>query len=84
MESNILGYSKNNQDHPKGEEMKITYDDLPADLVLNAARDKLSSVLVLGYDKGGNEYFASSMAEENSIIHLLDQLKADLKEGKFL
>ena len=59
-----------------------TGGDLPPDRVLQAAIDEgLSGVVVLGYDKDGNEYMASSYADGQVVGWLLDRCKfALLKE----
>jgi hypothetical protein len=56
----------------------VTRLDLPADRVLEGAVGKLESVLVIGYDKEGNEYFASSIADGGAANWLLDRCKMKL------
>lgn len=63
----------------------VTYLDLDPNVVLEAAIDQLESCVIVGYDKDGNEYFASSIAsgaEANWIMdrckrHLLDTVDED-------
>ena len=50
----------------------ITFLDMPPDTILEAAKGKLESVIVLGYTADGEEeYFASSMADgADALWHL--------------
>lgn len=41
----------------------VTRLDLPPNRILESAIDKLESVVIIGYDKDGQEYFASSIAD---------------------
>lgn len=56
----------------------ITKLDLPPDRILEAAVGVLDNVVVLGYDKEGNEYFASSYADGGSVLWLMERLKKQL------
>ena len=56
----------------------VTYLDIPVETVLEAARDKLNTVVILGYDKDGQEYFASSVADGGTVLWLLERLKLQL------
>lgn len=56
----------------------ITKLDLPADRVLEAAIEKLDKVVVIGYEKDGDEYFASSIADGAEVLWLLERLKKKL------
>lgn len=58
----------------------ITSLDIPADQVLESAIGQLSGVLVLGYDKDGREYFASSYADGGDMLWLLERAKKELLE----
>lgn len=58
----------------------VTSLDLPADRVLNEAIEKLDKVVILGYDKEGEEYFASSIADGGSVLWLMERLKLQLLE----
>lgn len=49
----------------------VTSLDLPADQILESAIGKLEGVVVLGYDKDGHEYFASSYADGGDMLWLL-------------
>lgn len=53
----------------------VTTLDLNADKVLKQARGNLESVVVLGYGKDGEEYFASSIADGADVVWLMERLK---------
>lgn len=55
----------------------ITRLDLPPDRVLEGAMGELDSVVILGYDKEGEEYFASSIADGSDVVWLMR--RAELK-----
>lgn len=56
----------------------ITYLDMPADRILEDALGKLDSVVIMGYDKEGEEVFASSIADGGSVLWMLEQCKLKL------
>ncbi len=56
----------------------ITRLDIDPDVVLEAAVGKLEGVVVIGYDKDGEEYFASSYADGAPPLWLLERLKLQL------
>ncbi len=57
----------------------ITSLDIPAERVLNSALAKeLDRVVVMGYDKDGAEYFASSMADGADVVWLAERIKKKL------
>jgi len=56
----------------------VTKLDLPADRILEAAAGKLEGVVIMGYDKDGNEYFASSYADGGDTLWLLERSKLKL------
>lgn len=58
----------------------VTRLDLPPDRVLEAAIGQLDSVVLTGYDKDGNEYFASSVADGGAALWLLERCKKKLLE----
>jgi len=58
----------------------ITRLNIPADQVLVAAIDKLESVIIIGYDKEGQEYFASSIADGGDTLWLVERFKKRLLE----
>lgn len=52
----------------------VTRLDIPAERVLQAALDAgLQSVVVVGYDADGEEYFASSFADGGDALWLLQR-----------
>jgi hypothetical protein len=58
----------------------ITKLDIPADHVIESALGKLEGVVILGYDKDGQEYFASSYADGGDMLWLLERAKKALLE----
>lgn len=58
----------------------VTKLDIPADRVLEQAIDKLDGVLVIGYDKDGDLYAASSYADGGMVMWLLEHCKYKLME----
>lgn len=56
----------------------ITRLDIPADRVLEAAVGNLDKVVVIGYDKEGAEYFASSIADGGTVLWLMEKMKKAL------
>jgi len=57
----------------------ITRLDLPVDSVLDAAKEDISErVVVLGWDKDGELYFASSFADGGDVMWLLEKAKLAL------
>jgi len=56
----------------------VTYLDLPADRILEGAAGKLESVVLCGWDKDGEPYFASSLAGGGDVLWLLEKCKARL------
>lgn len=56
----------------------VTRLDISPDRVLDAARGELESVVLCGYDKDGNEYFASSVADGGAALWMLERAKQAL------
>jgi len=53
--------------------------DLPADRVLDSAKDYVTGgVVVMGWDDGGELYFASSIADGGEVLWLLEKAKQTL------
>jgi hypothetical protein len=59
----------------------ITKLDLPVDRVLEGAKEKLEHVVIIGYDKDGEEYFASTFADGGDVLWLLERMKKKLLDG---
>ncbi len=61
----------------------ITKLDLPPERILNDALEvNLESAVILGYDKDGNEYFASSIADGGTVLWLMERAKQALLNAK--
>lgn len=59
----------------------ITRLDLPVTTVISQLElANLESIVVLGYDISGNEYFASSEADGGNVLWLLERAKKKLLE----
>jgi hypothetical protein len=56
----------------------VTKLDLPPDRIIEAALGKLESVVIMGYDKDGNEYFAASCADGGDVLWILERSKLKL------
>lgn len=57
----------------------ITKLDLPPDRILenNIGKD-LESIVIMGYDKDGEEFFASSIADGGTVLWLIERCKLRL------
>ena len=60
----------------------ITKLDIPVDRVLEAAKDRLEGVVLMGYDKEGNLSFASTYADGGEVLWLLEKCKKILLEDE--
>ena len=58
----------------------ITTLDLPSDKLLEKAIGNVDDVLIIGYDKAGELYFASSRADGGSVLWLMELAKKRLLE----
>lgn len=56
----------------------ITRLNLDPEQVLSFATGRLGGVVILGYDKDGEEYFASSYADGGEVLWLMERLKMKL------
>lgn len=56
----------------------VTKLDLPVDTVLEAAKDQLEGVILIGYDKDGEEYVASTYADGGIVLWLLERTRTKL------
>lgn len=59
----------------------VTFHDLPPDRLLEAAKGHLDSVVILGWDKDGDIYFASSKADGGEVMWLIEFAKRALMEN---
>lgn len=53
----------------------ITKLNLDPDMVLENNKGKLEGLVILGYDKDGAEYFASTYADGGDVLWLLERCK---------
>lgn len=52
----------------------VTKADLPVEYILERARDaEMAECVVVGFDRDGNEYFASSRADAAQVIYHLQR-----------
>jgi hypothetical protein len=58
----------------------ITTLDIDADRMLQNAIGELSEVIIIGYTKYGEEYFASSKADGSAVLWHLERAKKKLLE----
>ena len=56
----------------------ITKLDLNPDIVLENTMGKLEGFVICGYDKDGQEYFASTYADGGDVLWLLERMKLRL------
>jgi hypothetical protein len=56
----------------------LTLNKTPPDQVLEQTIGKLDTVVILGYDKDGEHYFASSDSDGGTVIWLMEKLKLQL------
>ena len=59
-----------------GDVVQLPQPDLSADSILAAAKGKLSSAIVLGFDADGAEWITSSTSDVGVILYLLERAKA--------
>lgn len=60
----------------------ITKLDIPTERILRKAQDAgLGTVVVVGWDEGGELYFASSVADGGDTLWLLEMAKKKLLEA---
>ena len=58
----------------------ITKLDLDPDIILENNKGKLEGLVIIGYDKDGGEYFASTYADGGTVLWLLERCKKMLLE----
>ena len=56
----------------------VTRLNLPVDRILEGAIGKMESLIIIGYTKEGNEYFASTYSDGGDVLWLLERCKQDL------
>ena len=56
----------------------ITKLDLDPDMVLENTKGKLDGVILIGYDKEGEEYFASTYADGGDVLWLIERMNLRL------
>ena len=59
----------------------VTKLDLPADRILEAAKGKLEGVVLIGFDKDGVCYAASSYADGGTVMWLLEMCKQKMLDS---
>lgn len=59
----------------------ITTLDIPVERILRKATEaEMTTVVVMGWDKSGDLYFASSVADGGDVLWLMEQAKKRLLE----
>lgn len=53
----------------------MTVLDIPVDRVLDGAKEHLDNVILCGYDKDGDYYFAGTFGDAAEILWLLEKCK---------
>jgi len=56
----------------------ITRLDMPPDRILEDAMGKLDGVVIMGFNKDGTEFFASSYADGGQVLWLMERSKLKL------
>jgi hypothetical protein len=59
-----------------GDVVHLPKPDLSPDSILTAAKGKLASAIVLGFDADGAEWIRSSTSDVGVILYLLERAKA--------
>ncbi len=62
----------------------ITRLDLPVDTVLENAKSELDGAVIIGFDKEGELYFASTYADGGMVLWLMENAKKRLLEVEVL
>lgn len=58
----------------------VTRLDIDPDQILDKTKGVMDSIVIIGYDKWGDEYFASSIADGGDVLWLLERCKIKLME----
>lgn len=56
----------------------VTRLDIPVERVLEQAQDRLETIVIMGWDKDGDLYFASSVADGGEVLWLMELCKKAL------
>ena len=56
----------------------VTLLDIPEDQILENAKGKMDGVVLMGWDEGGELYFASSFADGGDVLWLMEKCKEAL------
>lgn len=56
----------------------ITTLDIDSDRILQSAIGKMDQVLLIGWDKDGQEYFASSVSDGGTVLWHMERAKLQL------
>lgn len=59
----------------------VTRLDLPVDNILDKAKERLDSVVLMGWDKDGELYFASTIANGGDVLWIMEKCKAALLQA---
>ena len=58
----------------------VTRLDLDPDVVLENTKGKLKSLVIVGYDKDGDYYFSSTIADGGDVLWIIEKLKMQLMD----
>jgi hypothetical protein len=61
----------------------VTTMDIPPDRVLNGALGKLDAIILLGWDKNGEMYVASSTTDHEMTLWLIEKFRHKLLNGDY-
>lgn len=53
----------------------VTDKDMSADAILQVALGKMSDVVIVGFDKDGEEWFSSNKADAATVLYHLDRAR---------
>lgn len=60
----------------------VTLLDLPVERVIDGAREAdLETIVILGYDQDGMEFFSSNKADGGGVLWLMERLKRQLLDN---
>lgn len=59
----------------------VTKLDIPPDRILEAAKGQMEGVVIIGFDKDGEVYAASSYADGGTVMWLLEACKTKMMES---